>query len=157
MFIGEGLIKHTKLFKASLLKCHFIYCFLALQWISICSWWKFGFQSQQIIMLNNINLTINQFNVLVTYGCVDLNVPSPRHALRPMKKTWRFRLPSSAAKTWCVAYVWKWCLRKPIQVSAVLASSQTAATATVLSAFASGEVLSNLKAKSSSESFKHLN
>nr|KAF6418982.1 makorin ring finger protein 1 [Rousettus aegyptiacus] len=69
-------------------------------------------------------------------------------ALRPMRRTWSSRLPSSAARTWCVGSAWRWSTRKPTPASAASASSPTATTPTVSSAFASGGVLSNLRARS---------
>uniref|UniRef100_A0A671DX39 RING-type E3 ubiquitin transferase n=1 Tax=Rhinolophus ferrumequinum TaxID=59479 RepID=A0A671DX39_RHIFE len=67
---------------------------------------------------------------------------------RPMRRTRSCRLLSSAARTWCVASAWRWSTRKPTPASAALASCPTAATPTVSSVFASGGVLSNLRARS---------
>lgn len=83
-------------------------------------------------------------------------IPCCRRALKPMRKTWRYHLPSSAARTWCAACAWRWCLRRSTLASAALASSPTATTATVWSAFASGGVPSSLRAKSSSKCFSLL-
>ncbi|PNI99729.1 MKRN1 isoform 3 [Pan troglodytes] len=69
-------------------------------------------------------------------------------ALRPMRRTWSSHLPCSAARTWCVGSAWRWSMRKPTPVSAASGSSPTATTPTVSSAFASGGVLSNLRARS---------
>ena len=53
-----------------------------------------------------------------------------------------------AARTWCVASAWRQSTRKPTPASATSGFSPTATTPTVSSVFASGGVLSNLRARS---------
>uniref|UniRef100_A0A8C9JPS2 RING-type E3 ubiquitin transferase n=1 Tax=Panthera tigris altaica TaxID=74533 RepID=A0A8C9JPS2_PANTA len=69
-------------------------------------------------------------------------------ASRPMRRTWSSRSLSSAARTWSAGSAWRWSMRKPAPASAALGFSPTAATLTVSSVFASGGVLSNLRARS---------
>uniref|UniRef100_I3NC50 RING-type E3 ubiquitin transferase n=1 Tax=Ictidomys tridecemlineatus TaxID=43179 RepID=I3NC50_ICTTR len=67
---------------------------------------------------------------------------------KPTRRTWSCLLLCSAARTWCVGSAWRWSMRKPTPASAALGSSPTATTPTVSSVFASGGVLSNLRARS---------
>uniref|UniRef100_A0A8C6FRV7 RING-type E3 ubiquitin transferase n=1 Tax=Moschus moschiferus TaxID=68415 RepID=A0A8C6FRV7_MOSMO len=67
---------------------------------------------------------------------------------KPTRKTWSSRSRFSGARTWCAASAWRWSMRKPTPASATSGSSPTATTPTVSSVFASGGVLSNLRARS---------
>uniref|UniRef100_A0A8I3WJ91 RING-type E3 ubiquitin transferase n=1 Tax=Callithrix jacchus TaxID=9483 RepID=A0A8I3WJ91_CALJA len=66
----------------------------------------------------------------------------------PMRRTWNSHLLCSAARIWCVGSAWRWSIRKTTPVSAASGSSPTATTPTVSSAFASGGVPKNLRARS---------
>uniref|UniRef100_A0A2K6D7E7 RING-type E3 ubiquitin transferase n=1 Tax=Macaca nemestrina TaxID=9545 RepID=A0A2K6D7E7_MACNE len=71
-------------------------------------------------------------------------------ALKPMRRLWSSHLLCSAARTGCVGSAWRWSMRKPTPASTASGSSPTATTPSVSSAFASGGVLRNLRAGSSS-------
>uniref|UniRef100_A0A2K6PIQ7 RING-type E3 ubiquitin transferase n=1 Tax=Rhinopithecus roxellana TaxID=61622 RepID=A0A2K6PIQ7_RHIRO len=71
-------------------------------------------------------------------------------ALKPMRRIWSSHLLCSAARTGCVGSAWRWSMRKSTPTSTASGSSPTATTPSVSSAFASGGVLRNLRAGSSS-------